>query len=86
MEKPFGREMQRKVSGEAFVKLTFASVRQLPAGGAEAEGRKRVREAPASLQLPPVRGEPRTVTHCWLTGNTHCRQKHRKSAEGRKGD
>lgn len=47
VEKPFGRQMQRKVSGGAFVKLTFASPRQpqLPVGDAEAEGRKRVREA-----------------------------------------
>lgn len=59
MEKPFGRQMQRKLSGRAFVKLTFASLRllKLPAAGdAVAEDRKGVREA---------RGEPCAVTHYW---------------------
>lgn len=50
------------MSGGAFFKITFASLRQLqlPAGDADAEGRKRVREAPASLQLPPAR----EALHC----------------------
>lgn len=64
MEKPFGRQMQRKVSGGAFVKLTFASLRQLqlPAGDAEAEGRKRVREAPASCSRTALHGDSLLVS------------------------
>lgn len=51
MEKLSVRQMQRKVSGGAFIISTIDSLRlpQLPAADAEAEGRKRVREVPASL-------------------------------------